>query len=421
MPGPALDVDLNREVETPSKSTGGLAAFDKLLAGAQDAVSEAARLAENPEPEASSEPEKQVADEPKAAPEPKKKPKKPVIEEDEIPDFGDLEDLAAEPEKQDVAEEPEDEVPAEVKRQGEKAETRWKELRAAEKENKTLKAELETLRKQAQAEDQAALRQQLEAAQKRVEEQEKVLKATAVYESKEYKEKVTEPLEAMESAINGFFPADDRGKADAIIEALLKPMPQTARDEIIEEQLDGYSELSRNRMYQMVRAVENIYSMRDSLLQDSERAAEAFAAEKMAKTVKQKEQERAAFQGLSDDIWKRLTEKLPGLTDDDGNVLPEVASIHEELKGIDFRDMKDSTLVYSAYANKLLPKVTTHLAGRIKAQAAEIKDLKAAIRDLKGTEPGGGGGGDLAADEPGSNLGFLDSLERKFASGQIQF
>lgn len=374
---------------------------------------------ENAFPEEGATPAPPVVDE---APEAEVKPK--PVKAPTLDDFTSLEDAPEEeetPEEEEVEEteeevedpEGDDEVPEEVTKQGEKAVETWKTLKT---EKKTLNQKVKTLEAELAAAKKAPATPtaELEALQKKLADQERVIAAVNVKESEEYRNAVVAPLTSIEAKARNL--TTDEDHENLIIEALGEPDPKV-RIRKISEAAEGMSDFAKNEFYSLVRDIDGVFAKQQDIMARSVDAKKELDAKKLAEQGRETQQQKEARLAATEKVWGNVVKKMPWMLDENGAVKPEFAKIKDNIGDGLTPSSPIGTQVFASMAAHLVPE----MAAVISNKDAEIATLKKSVAALKGAVPRKGSGGTPAPTPVKSNgNSFLESLDNAFAEGKVR-
>lgn len=264
-----------------------------------------------------------------------------------------------------------------------KAQARWSELK---KELKAIKAEAETLRAEKQAASDAKeqlerFKAEAESLKKETEAMNSELALTRVEGTREFRQKVTEPLNQTFTQVETLA-AQYKIDPNKLVDALYKDVSgdATALDELITD----VPERHRNKIYALSENLLQIENRRADLKQNAQTALktsiEREKAEREQFVAQQQENRNKEVASLS----TKFQEKL-------GTILPAEVKIDYSAVGRDAMQIEtwdDQTKMYSGFAAVVLPEV---LKGFENIQA-ELKKAKAENAKLRGGSPKSGSG-----------------------------
>lgn len=306
-----------------------------------------------------------------------------------------------------------EEVPDEVTKQGEKAVETWKTLKTEKKtlnqKVKALEAELAEAKKTP-----AKLPADIEAMQKRLAEQERIIAATQVQESEEYHKAVRAPLIAIEEKARTL--TSDPDQEELIIEALADLNPRTRRQKIAEV-TEGMSDFDKNDFYSLVREIDSVFAKKQEIFERSVEARKELDAKKLAERGRETQEQKEARVAATEKVWGNVVKRMPWMLDDSGAVKPEFAKIKENIGEGLTPSSPIGTQVFASMAAHLVPT----MAKEISARDAEIATLKKSVAALKGAAPRKGGGGNPTPTPTKTNgNSFIERFDAAFADGKVK-
>lgn len=397
--------------ETPSRGGGLLAHMEEAFRKAgynEDAPADEA-------PETPAAPAKPGAEEPpvKAEKPESKEPK--VVKTPSVDDFTSIEEseeISDEEEEETVEDDADgdDEVPESVEKQGEKAVETWKNLKKETREAKTtakeLAAKVKDLERQLQGAATGETAKELEALRNRVAEQERIIAATSVVESEEYRTAVTEPARRIEHEVRDI--VEDPEQVERIFDAMNKP---TTKERIaaLTSATEDMPELARQHVYNL----SNQYL--DVLAKDAEIREKAVAAKAeidrnaLARQNQETEQEKQARLAASDKVWNNTVKKMAFAVGDDGELLPEFAGVREKGRDVSITEATLGTQAFAPYAVQLVPVLVAKLNEAVTKQ----KELSAQVDRLTGATPKPKVASVSQGSAPGKRVPLAERLSRQ--------
>ena len=309
---------------------------------------------------------------------------------------------------------PDDDFPDEPPAPGDKSKKGWKEVKG---ELKKTRAELREERDKAAAElkardeEIARLREQVvklpdyEERAKYAEEAERELAIARFEGTREYKETVKAPMEAIEAAAETLAKANDV-KVDDMLDALAQRDP-VKRREMLKDIISGMDVVDQQEVLQMAKDTQQLLAKHDAM---RARAVEARKeAEELAGKRSAEEKARAARE-LGESIKHTVAElrkRVPFVETAAGETADAVfEAVLKDAGATDFDNMNLSTKAYSAVAGVLLKRATKQLVHLVN----ENKALKARIEEANSAMPSVGAGG--TATPPSDDGDLLASTGR---------
>lgn len=317
--------------------------------------------------------------------------KKPVIDTSKNP-WDAIDAIDAPKAKEEPVKEDPDLTPP--KGLDEKGAVRWKELKQAEKELGTVKAELEKY-KAGQTE---LTSKELEQLRQEKEEIEQLVAEKRLEKKPEFIESVVKPLQEASSEIARLADIGGINKAE-LNKALLitdKIERLDAIGKLIEEAEKPLRSMQENALYEAVEKIHKTWQHEDQLraqAREIELAADAKTEGQKLQEQRAKEQE---WKEANDDMLQKLASKIPLLKD------KEFADQFRE------KVSRPSTPIDEAYnvqAGLILP----HIMRERNEFAARISELESLTADISAARPSTSGKGEVAKDEK-PKLTFQEAL-----------
>lgn len=355
-------------------------------------------------------------------PAPKEEPKKPAAPA-EVPDvdgFTTLEDSEEEEGEEEESEDPEaegeegdDEIPEAVKKQGEKAITTWGELktakREAEKTVRTLDAKVKDLEARLEKSGTGNVDAELTALRERVAEQERVIAATKVEASEEYRKAVTEPLDTYGKTVQDL--VDDPATVEKIFDAFAAKTPKE-RVAKLTEATEELSELARLEIYDISKKVAAVFAQEQLIKEKAIEARAEIEKNELTRVAKETAAEKETRLAAADKVWKNTQKNLPFMFTESGDLRPEFAEVAVKGKEVAITEAAVGTQVFAGYAVQLVPLLAKEVAAKEKA----IADLQTQIDRLTGASPKKQQGSVAPSpkDSPGKKVPLVDRLDQRF-------
>lgn len=277
-----------------------------------------------------------------------------------------------------------------------KAKAHWGHLKQAAKVAETKAAEAEAAKADYEkklAELEARV-PDLEKNSKFVEEAERELSIHKIEASREYKNVVDVPLEAIENEIIRIAKKYEIEPLD-IAKAFQESDPDK-REDMLEEITTGMRTASKNQIMEMAADTLEIYDKRDKL-----RARAVEAKGQLEKTTaeseaKAKEEFKKNYGSKVGEVMKQLSDRLPFVPIKEGDTAAAlIAAIEKSAKESEFDSASPSTQAYAVVAVHALPHVVAQTRTlQVKLAAAEKR-----IAELQAAKPGTGGDGDVRSND----------------------
>ena len=301
---------------------------------------------------------------------------------------------------------------------------RWGELKKAEKDLKVAQKrieELESSSKKPGPED----TKKVEELEKTISEYEERLAVVDVRASAKYQREVTEPFIELEKEARGI--ANDEEHADQIISALSNP-DLKARAQQLTEATEDLPQYLQTKLFRIADEVDKVEAHKQKLVSNASEALKELQQDELAQHGKETSERRQAREGAADKVWDHLQSEIPFLTDDDGALRPEFQKVRDDGRVLNLQDpsTKLATLVYSAYAGRMLPGILNTAQEAISTRDAKISELQQAVSELTASSPGGGRktttSSTPSGDEPGGRRKtFLERMDEEIESGKVTF
>lgn len=276
-----------------------------------------------------------------------------------------------------------DAPPEDVK--GEKATTRWGELRKKEKDYDRVARENEELKKQVAKVSADSASKEVEELRKAIAEKERIISTVSVTDSDEYYNAVTKPLIRLEEEARTL--VSDKEDEDNIVSALAETNPKL-RNEKLSEISEGLSHLQTLKLLRIADGIDEVFLKDQELRQNAHRAKEEIDRNKFVERNQETEKEKAARSAAADTVWKNIAAKFTFLVDEDGEVKPEYKDIHDKGRAGNIAEMPLAKQVFAGYAVELVPK----LSAENEQKDSRIASLEATIKAMKGSSPSVGNG-----------------------------
>lgn len=363
-------------------------------------------------------------------PTPKGEPKKPSapVEVPDVDGFTSLEDTEEESEEEESGgekdggeesvdtesegEESDDEVPESVKKQGEKAITTWGELKAAkreaEKTARALDAKVKDLESRLQKAGSGDTDAELTALRERVAEQERVIAATRVEASDEYRKAVTEPLDAYGKTVQEL--VDDPATVAKIFDAFAA---KTAKERValLTEATEELPELTRLEVYDISKKVAAVFAQEQLIKEKAVEARAEIEKNELTRAAKETAAEKETRLAAADKVWKNTQKNLPFMFTESGDLRPEFAEVAVKGKEVAITEAAVGTQVFAGYAVQLVPLLAKEVAAKEKA----VADLQTQIDRLTGASPKKKQGSVAPpATNPGKKVSAVEAINRRF-------
>lgn len=259
-----------------------------------------------------------------------------------------------------------------------KAKAKWGELRKELKQAKARLSELENSSTEtpAQRAEDPQYTEQLEQFQQQIAEYERQLSIAKVESSREYREMVVAPMDAIISsteAIAQTFGVD----VDALIDAVTDSDPKKQSSKL-SDLVDLLPERDRQRIYRMADDVLMIYEQDAQLRQEATEAAKELEFREKQTQEMTKAEYRTAFKKATEKTWNVFKERLAPVLEG-----VQVDSLLQDAMKADLDSADVELKSYSASAGILLP----HLVEKLSKKDAEIAELKKTLKGYQKSTP----------------------------------
>ena len=334
-------------------------------------------------------------------------------EEEEVDDTppGDLE----EGEEEDVDDD--GEIPEAVKKQGEKAITTWGELKTAKREAertaKALDAKVKDLEARLEKSGSGNADAELTALRERVAEQERVIAATKVEASEEYRKAVTEPLDAYGKQVTDL--VDDPDKVTKIFDAFAA---KTAKERVmlLTEATEDLPELVRMEVYDISKKVAATFAQEQLIKDKAIEARAEIEKNELTRAAKETASEKEDRLAAAERIWKNTQKGLPFMLTEEGELRPEFAAVAVKGKEVAITEASVGTQVFAGFAVQLVPLLAKEVVAKDKA----IADLQTQIDRLTGASPKKKQGSvSPPANSPGKKIGAVEAIDQRFRAAGL--
>jgi hypothetical protein len=274
-------------------------------------------------------------------------------------------------------------------------------------ELETTKAELAKLKEKAPDSDATqAIQKQLEAAQKRIEEQETELAGSRVEKTQMFRKEVGEPMQAIEAKFKKLSADYDIPPEDIIQLTALKGRAQDAKfDEVT---LDWGASKSK-RLADLLEQHSELMEKKAEVLGRAKQTYDSVVAqEREARDV---EQARVASErnAALPDVWdKSIVAAIPTLKGVNGE-------LGEQIKGTQgfIAQADDQWFLKQPVAERVrltaqaaaFPVVVKHYEGRISEMAAKLADAEKQVKELTAATPGAAGSGAVKQEQSADPAG----------------
>jgi hypothetical protein len=308
---------------------------------------------------------------------------------------------------------PEPEKPAEEEVIPEKPKNKddWNTLRGSRdnykktaEERETALAERDTRLKAletelAETKARAARITELEEKAKLADEYEKELAVTRVEATKEYKETIAKPLQAIGEQAD-ILAKSNEADVEAVYRMLNEEDPAKQRTQL-KEITAGWDEIDRLDLKKMAEDARTVLAKQSDIRANAHAAAKETEKLSAERAEQQKSAARKEFTAAADTAVASLREKVPFIPLADGETEDDrFNALKEKLSGVDFDAQTPRGKAFAAATALMYPQMVKMMA----KQAAELAEVKAALAKKQGGKPSVTPRDEPAADDGGDFL-----------------
>lgn len=288
-----------------------------------------------------------------------------------------------------------------------KAEAKLARARVAELEAKL--AQFEAAPPQPDTVEVEKLQAAIAEKESKLSEYEKELAISRFEVTEEYKESVVAPMAAIIGVVEDL--AKEYEISEKSLLNILEESDRKKQGQMIAEIASNFTERDRISLYNLGDDYSAVMDQRDTL---RSKASEALAAREKAQqseAARQSEENKKAWNASTKTVWEQFKAKVP-LPDDAQERAKIETEVVSQVAAVDFDKLSNDHKAFAAYSGAVLPQVVK----LNKALSSEIAELKSALQKYQSATPGAGSGTETRPQEIASDLGFLDALEKRFAS-----
>lgn len=258
---------------------------------------------------------------------------------------------------------------------------------AAEEKEKTLTAERERLKalesELTETKAKAARITELEEKAKLADEYEKELAVTRVEATREYKETIAKPLQAIGEQADILAKSNDTD-VEAVYRMLNEEDPAKQRTQL-KELTAGWDEIDRLDLKKMAEDARTILAKQAQIRENAHAAQKETEKMSAERAEQQKAAARKEFTAAADTAVASLREKVPFIPLADGETEDDrFNALKEKLATVDFDSQTPRGKAFAAATALMYPQMVKMMA----KQAAEVAELKAALAKKQGGKPG---------------------------------
>lgn len=263
----------------------------------------------------------------------------------------------------------------------------WNNLRASRDRHKAAAEEKDAFLKEKDAQieelkSKAARAAELEEKLKVFDEQERELAIARVEATREYKDNIEKPLQAIGTQAEALAQSNE-GDVGAVFRMLNEADPVKQRT-MLKELTAGWDEIDRLDMKKMADDARTLLDKQDAMRTNAHAAAKEREEIASRTAAAEKEAVRKEFTNATADVVKSLREKMPftplveGETEDDRYNL-----LAQKVQAVDFDNQTPRAKALAAASALALPKAIETIAAKDK----EIAELKAALAKESKSKP----------------------------------
>lgn len=279
----------------------------------------------------------------------------------------------------------------------------------AEAEAESLRKELEALKQAKPAEDpeKQVLKTQLEELKKQYDEYDLEIKAVRVESSREFREQVTYPGQAVIGELTSLAERNGIDKS-LVVQAVAQTSDPKARSAALSELAASLNDYDKTQLYSLSHRFSDLAKLREQYLSNAGTVAQELEQRRVQEMAEQKAQTLTTWKAETNRAWGALEAKLPELKA--LQVSPTMAS---EIASRDPDTVPPLEKAYSLAAGKLLPSFVAELR---KAQA-KVTELESSLQKYQKATPSAGGGSPaLATPEEDDGIDFAELMSRRAAN-----
>jgi hypothetical protein len=291
----------------------------------------------------------------------------------------------------------------------EKTKADWKSLKAVKKqveqERDALRKELEELKAQpkTQANDDeiARVRQELEQYKSQFEEYDKRMALIDVKQSREYQENIAKPLANAENLIQAFATKYELSIPD-IAKAAMQPNI-LERNSLLAEMVVGMNDFDKFEFKKVVDEAQQLFT-RAQMVEENAQASRKYAEEQYRNQQEQNAaQQKEAFNSAAEKVWQGISKRMPFLSEDSA----AAEQLARDARESDLASASPEIQAYARYASVLLPDVLD----KYEKQQAKIQELEAAIAKRSGAAPRAKSGSVPVKSNDSEEADFMSGLD----------
>lgn len=297
---------------------------------------------------------------------------------------------AAEEEETPASEEtPVEETPAAEEEEPEKPsnKTHWDNLRSSRDRHKAASEEKDNFLKEREAEiaelrSKTARLAELEEKLKVFDEQERELAVARVESTREYKEAIEAPLQAIGAQVEALTQSNE-GDIEAVYRMIREPDHAKQRT-MLKEITAGWDEIDKLDLKKMADDARTVLDKQESMRANAHAAAKEREQIAAQRETQAKETTRKEFTAATDDVVKSIREKLPFTPLAEGETEQDrYTALAQKVQQVDFDSQSPRAKALAAASALVLPQAIKTIAAKDK----EITDLKEALAKANKAKP----------------------------------
>lgn len=284
----------------------------------------------------------------------------------------------------------------------------WSRLKESRDRHKTAADEKETLLREKEVEVielkvKAARVTELEEKLRTFDEYEKELAVTRIESTREYKETIEAPLDAIGEQVE-ILATSNEGDMVAVKRMLVEADPAKQRA-MLKEITSGWDEIDRIDLKKMTEDARTILDKQDAMRANSHATAKEQQQIAAQREAEQKEVQKKEFAKATGDVVKSLREKMPfvalaeGETEDD-----RYSVLAQKVAQVDFASQTPRAQALAVASTFALPQAIKTIG----LKDAEIASLKEALAKATGGKPSVNTKADIVPDD--ADVDFFDAM-----------
>lgn len=231
-----------------------------------------------------------------------------------------------------------------------------------------------------------------------------------VTETPEYEQAVKQPTQIIKSKIAHIAEKYELNEQD-LIKAITEKSPKI-QGELQTELSAGMADPDKYKFYQIFEDWEAIVTKEATLRENAIKAWEEVSAKRQSEQEAQRSQMTQERVKLGNDVWEKLTSKVPLIKD------LEPDKLKAQFDSTDFDAMKPIDKVGALAAAVSFVPLVRKFMDQVATKDAKIKELETAMKKYVRSSPGAGSGTSTQVKPVAEDgLGFLEAIERRMGGG----